>query len=53
MMTVRPKITVADPGAELRWVFSLPGIISGEQRFTLTPEGGEPGWSKARPSAAS
>jgi hypothetical protein len=39
LMTVRPKITVADPGAELRWVSSLPGIISGEHRFTLTPAG--------------
>jgi hypothetical protein len=36
LMTVKPKITVADPGAELRWVSSLPGIISGEHRFTLT-----------------
>jgi len=40
MMTVKPKITVADPGAELRWVSSLPGIISGEHRFPLTPAGG-------------
>ena len=40
LMTVRPKITVADPGAELRWVSSLPGIISGEHRFTLTPADG-------------
>jgi hypothetical protein len=41
MMTVQPKITVADPGAELRWVASLPGIMSGEHRFKLTPaEGG-------------
>jgi hypothetical protein len=40
MMTVKPKITVANPDAELRWVSSLPGIISGEHRFTLTPEGG-------------
>jgi hypothetical protein len=36
LMTVKPKITVADPGAELRWVASLPGIISGEHHFTLT-----------------
>jgi Polyketide cyclase / dehydrase and lipid transport len=28
LMTVKPTITVADPGAELRWVSSLPGIIS-------------------------
>jgi hypothetical protein len=40
MMTVKPKITVANPDAELRWVSSLPGIISGEHRFALTPEGG-------------
>lgn len=40
MMTVKPKITVADPGAELRWVASLPGIISGEHHFTLTPVDG-------------
>jgi len=37
LMTVKPKITVADPGTELRWVSSLPGIISGEHRFALTP----------------
>jgi hypothetical protein len=41
LMTVKPRITVADPDAELRWVASLPGIISGEHSFTLTPaEGG-------------
>jgi hypothetical protein len=40
LMTVQPKITVADPGAELSWVASLPGIISGEHRFTLTPADG-------------
>jgi hypothetical protein len=40
MMTVRPKVTVAEPGAELRWVSSLPGIMSGEHHFTLTPAGG-------------
>jgi hypothetical protein len=40
LMTVRPKITAADPGAELRWASSLPGIISGEHSFTLTEAGG-------------
>jgi hypothetical protein len=40
LMTVKPRITAADPGAELRWVASLPGIISGEHRFMLTPEDG-------------
>jgi hypothetical protein len=40
MMTVKPKITVADPGAELRWTSSLPGIISGEHSFTLAQADG-------------
>jgi hypothetical protein len=40
MMTVQPKITVAEPGAELRWVASLPGIMSGEHLFKLTPADG-------------
>lgn len=41
LMTVKPKITVADPDAELRWrVSSLPGVISGERRITLTSAGG-------------
>jgi hypothetical protein len=40
LMTVRPKITAADPGAELRWVAGLPGIISGEHSFALTAAGG-------------
>jgi hypothetical protein len=39
-MTVKPTITAADPGAELRWVASLPGIMSGEHRFTLVPADG-------------
>ncbi len=39
LMTVKPKITVARAGAELRWVSSLPGIISGEHSFVLTPDG--------------
>jgi hypothetical protein len=39
LMTVKPRITVARPGAELRWTSSLPGIISGEHVFTLTPAG--------------
>ena len=36
LMTVKPKITVAQPGTELRWAAGLPGIISGEHAFTLT-----------------
>jgi hypothetical protein len=39
MMTVKPKVTVAQPGAELRWVASVPGIMSGEHSFTLRPVG--------------
>jgi len=37
LMTVKPKITAAQPGTELRWASGLPGIISGEHAFTLTP----------------
>jgi hypothetical protein len=40
LMTVKPKITVADPGAELRWTASLPGIMSGEHSFMLTEADG-------------
>lgn len=40
MMTVQPKIVAADPGAELRWVSSLPGIMSGEHSFVLSPADG-------------
>jgi hypothetical protein len=36
LMTVKPKITAALPGTELRWTSRLPGIISGEHSFTLT-----------------
>lgn len=39
LMTVKPKITAAQPGTELRWASVLPGIISGEHAFTLTPTG--------------
>ena len=39
-MTVKPRITVADPGAELRWTSSLPGIISGDHSFVLAPADG-------------
>lgn len=39
-MTIRPKIVAAEPGAELRWVSSLPGIISGEHNFALSPADG-------------
>lgn len=40
MMTVKPKITAVDPGAELRWASSLPPFISGEHSFTLTEADG-------------
>jgi hypothetical protein len=40
LMTVKPKITVADPDTELRWVSSLPGVISGEHSFVLAPADG-------------
>jgi hypothetical protein len=36
LMTVRPRIVAAEPGAELRWSSSLPGVISGEHSFELT-----------------
>lgn len=36
LMTVKPRIVVAEPGAELRWSASLPGIMSGEHSFVLT-----------------
>jgi hypothetical protein len=37
LMTVKVKIVAADPGAELRWVANLTGIMSGEHSFVLTP----------------
>jgi|SRR5579875_614973 len=37
VMTVKVKVLAAEPGAQLRWVSSLPGIITGEHSFTLTP----------------
>jgi hypothetical protein len=40
LMTVRPKVLVADPGRELRWVASLPGLMTGEHSFTLSPADG-------------
>ena len=40
MMTVKPKIIVAEPGVELRWAAGLPRIIGGEHIFALTPRNG-------------
>ena len=37
LMTVKPRIVTAEPGVELRWASSLPGIMSGEHSFVLTP----------------
>jgi len=37
VMTIKPKIVVAEPGAELRWAAGLPGIIGGEHSFALSP----------------
>ena len=36
-MTMRPKVLVADPGRELRWLgrLGLPGIFDGEHRFEI------------------
>ena len=34
-MTLRPTITAATAGSELRWISRLPGIIGGEHRFAL------------------
>jgi hypothetical protein len=39
-MTVKPKIVTAEPGVELRWAASLPGIMSGEHSFRLSAAGG-------------
>jgi hypothetical protein len=38
--TIKVKVLAAEPGAQLRWVSSLPGIITGEHSFTLTPADG-------------
>jgi len=40
LMTVKPKITLAAPGAELRWTASLLGIMSGEHSFVLAEADG-------------
>jgi hypothetical protein len=40
LMTVKAKIVAASPGAELRWASALPGIMSGEHSFVLTPLNG-------------
>jgi hypothetical protein len=40
VMTVRPTITAVEPGTELRWASSLPGVIGGEHSFTLSATDG-------------
>ena len=39
-MSIKVKVLAAEPGTQLRWVSSLPGIITGEHSFTLTPADG-------------
>jgi hypothetical protein len=40
-MTVKASVLAAEPARELRWRSSLPGIMTGEHSFALTPaEGG-------------
>jgi hypothetical protein len=38
-VTFKPKVLIADPGTELRWIGRLlmPGIFDGEHWFRLTP----------------
>jgi len=40
-MTFKPKVLVAEEGAELRWIgrLILPGIFDGEHRFALSAQG--------------
>ena len=39
-VTIHPRVTAVTPEAELRWAGRLPGLISGEHRFTLKPGNG-------------
>ena len=38
--TVRPRVLAVEPGVELRWKASIPGIMGGEHRFELSPASG-------------
>lgn len=40
IMTVKVKVLAAGPATGLRWMSSLPWIMSGEHSFTLTPTDG-------------
>jgi hypothetical protein len=39
-MTVRVKVLTAEPGAELRWVSSVLGLMTSERTFILNPADG-------------
>jgi hypothetical protein len=39
-MTVKPKVVAAEPGTDLRWTSRLPGIMTGEHSFVLSPANG-------------
>jgi hypothetical protein len=38
--TIRPRVTALTADAELSWESRLPGLITGEHRFTLKPGNG-------------
>ena len=39
-MTVKVKVLTAEPAAELRWVWSVLGLMTGERSFILSPTSG-------------
>jgi hypothetical protein len=39
-MMVKARVLAAEPARELRWRSSLPGLMTGEHSFTLTPADG-------------
>lgn len=40
IMTVKVRVLTVEPGRELRWMSSLPGVITGEHSFILHPADG-------------
>jgi hypothetical protein len=40
-MRMRPRVLIAEPGRELRWLgrLFLPGVFDGEHRFEIHPDG--------------
>ena len=38
--TIRPRVTALSPDTELQWESRLPGLITGQHRFTLKPGNG-------------